>query len=622
MPTLNLNTSDTTFVSSVLPDTNFSTSSVIYSGMDTNFQDTVSYLKFTLTDLSVPSVDSAVLWLAVIIKTGLEPSRIAANRVTSEWNTASVTYNNRPAMEATPSQIDIGSYDLYSTVQIDITPLVNQWLAGTVPNNGLALTQSVDSTVVGFGTNEILYEPFSPKLILNYSETPEQPDSCAYVYNTENQSIPAESPIPFSNNGVLMGIAHNTGSSTITVENSGTYAVWLIVNSQEASQFALFLNDTVIPESNCGAEPDSVNNSGMVIINAAAGDVLTVRNHTSQETVILDNTAGGTQQNVNASILILKIDPDASGNPALEAVNNAQNITELRIAMENPELGLDLTAFHSLETRQQDQVLNELLENRPALGPADLNLQEAPDAAVSWLADPYNIYVKAGSAGGNGSLALPFGTIEEGIAAVNTGGTVHILAGTYPITSKIEIDRNITLSGEPGTLLLLKANLVPLVFYAPARGAGMEGLTITSDIPYAKEFIFSQASGLRFINNTIYGPPQELPMENWVDNRAVLFDTQSTDLVIQNNTLHTLRTGMYFHPKTVGESSNNVVYNTRYGIFVYDAFITFTGNSWEMPGNEYDIVLWHQTTKGRPYDDLPALSAANHNAVISDKRNA
>lgn len=238
----------------------------------------------------------------------------------------------------------------------------------TNPNDGLALTNSDGTTVVGFGTNEILYEPFYPVLILTYSETPVTPETYAYIYNTGNQSIAAENSIPFSTNGALLGVFHNAGTGLVTIENAGTYAVWFSVIGQTANQFALFQNDIVVPGSIFGTEGISVNNAGMVMINASAGDVLTVRNHTSAGPVALDNTAGGTQTNVSASIMILRTDPATSPDPTLEAVNAAQNITELRTAIENPALGLDLTAFNALRTTQQDEVLRELLANRPTLG--------------------------------------------------------------------------------------------------------------------------------------------------------------------------------------------------------------------------------------------------------------
>lgn len=620
MPTVILNTSETTFVSSAFPTTNFSTNPVIYAGTDTTFQNTISYLRFTLPSLPVSEVDSAILQLSVIIKTGAAPSPVVVNRVTTPLDTDTVTYSTQPSFTPTTSQISITTEDLLTTVQIDITELVNQWINGTYPNYGIRLTNSDGTTVVGFGTNEILYEPFYPILILTYSETPVSPEAYAYIYNTGNQGIFLETAIGFGTNGALLGISHVNGLGPIIIENAGTYAVWFTVVGQAANQFALFQNNTLVPGSIYGTEGASVNNTGMVIINAAAGDEINVRNHSSAGQLFLDNTAGGTQTNVSASIMILRIGPATSPDPALAAVNTAQTITELRAAIEDPALGLDLTAFNVLETPQQDEVLNDLLANRPILGyPTVSNVQAALDTAVSEVVDPNNIYVQAGQVGGNGSIAHPFGAITTGISVVNPGGTIHVLAGTYPITEQINFyTAGATLSGEPGTILLLQANLIPLL--VTGNGAIVEGLTITSDIPYAREFIQVGAPNVSLINNTVYGPPQALPMDNWVVNRAVVSQVGTTNVLLEGNTFYSLRTGMYINPNTTGEINNNVVYNTKGGFLVDRAFTTFVGNSWGTPANEFDIVLLAGTTMGPPYDNLAALSAANNDATISDQR--
>jgi hypothetical protein len=61
-------------------------------------------------------------------------------------------------------------------------------------------------------------------------------------------------------------------------------------------------------------------------------------------------------------------------------------------------------------------------------------------------ADPNNIFVDAAaSAGGNGSSQFPFQTINDGMAAVNAGGTVHVAAGNYNET--LYIDKAMTLAG-------------------------------------------------------------------------------------------------------------------------------------------------------------------------------
>ena len=358
----------------------------------------------------------------------------------------------------------------------------------------------------------------------------------------------------------------------------------------------------------------------MVIINAAAGDQITLRNHTSTGPVNLDNTAGGTGTGVSASIMILRIGAPVTTDPQLDAVNNAQDVTQMRAAITDPDLGLNLDGFNSLSTIAQDMVLDSLLVNRPDLGyPTVTSLQEALDMAVNEVVDPENIRVKAGSVGGNGSIAQPFGSISDGIAAVVPGGTVHIGAGTYDITTQINLNKaGVTLLGEPGAELILKEDIIPLLI--TGSNAAVQGLTMTSDVPYPKEFIQIGAPNVRLIGNTIYGPEQPPPMENWVVNRAVVSQVNTQNVLLEENTFYSLRTGMYINPDTTGAINGNVVYNTKGGFLVDRAFTTFEGNSWGTPPNEFDIVLLEGTTTGPPYDNLAQLSADNNNATISDQR--
>lgn len=307
-------------------------------------------------------------------------------------------------------------------------------------------------------------------------------------------------------------------------------------------------------------------------------------------------------------------------NPALVAVNAAETIMEMREAITDPLLGLDLTAFNALPTPEQDEVLQGLIDNRPVLGyPTVSSVQEALNNEINQVVDPNNIYVKAGSIGGNGSRAKPFGTIPEGITAVNVGGTVHILEGTYLLTSQININKmGITLLGENNPVLLLQAAVIPLLI--SANGVMVNGLTITSDVPYAREFIQVGGNNVSLLNNTIFGPPQPLPMAGWVVNRAVVSQNGVSNILLQGNTFYSLRTGMYINPNTTGAINYNIVYNTKGGFLVDRAFTTFNGNSWGVPPNEFDIVLLAGTTMGPPYNNIPALQAANNNATVSDQR--
>jgi hypothetical protein len=128
-----------------------------------------------------------------------------------------------------------------------------------------------------------------------------------YVYNTSVQLVPIESAITFDSNGVIIGVTHTPGTSSINLNSSGDYAVWFIVEGVGANQFTLYQNDEPITASTYGSGNTNQPNPGMVIITATNGDVLTVRNHSSTTSVDLQTLSGGTQTIVNASILIEKI---------------------------------------------------------------------------------------------------------------------------------------------------------------------------------------------------------------------------------------------------------------------------------------------------------------------------
>ncbi|WP_252891483.1 DNRLRE domain-containing protein [Thermoclostridium stercorarium] len=203
MPTVTVGIPDTTFLSSAQPEQNFSFYPLMYVGNDPVFQECIALMEIELPVLPVTSVDSAVLQLSVIVKTGTDPSPIVVNRVTDPFDAQTVTYNTRPGFVATGTQIDISTSDLYTVVNIDVTELVNQWLDGTFENHGIALTNADGVTLVQFGTNNIVYEPYFPRLVITYSDTPVPPvdNPYGYVYNNGDQTIPVEGSIPFSHNG-------------------------------------------------------------------------------------------------------------------------------------------------------------------------------------------------------------------------------------------------------------------------------------------------------------------------------------------------------------------------------------------------------------------------------------
>ncbi len=117
-----------------------------------------------------------------------------------------------------------------------------------------------------------------------------------------------EADVAFDSNGVLTaGITHAPGSTNIAVVNAGTYKISYSVSGVEPGQFALFRNGAVVLGSTYGSGAGTQQNTGQVIVTAGAGDVLTLRNHSSASAVTLQTLAGGTQTSVNASVAIEKL---------------------------------------------------------------------------------------------------------------------------------------------------------------------------------------------------------------------------------------------------------------------------------------------------------------------------
>src|SRR5699024_5053895 len=69
---------------------------------------------------------------------------------------------------------------------------------------------------------------------------------------------------------------------------------------------------------------------------------------------------------------------------ALDAVNEADDAEEMQEALNNDDLGLDLSEFDELTEAEQAEVANQMLENRPGDGFTDANaVKEALEEAIS-----------------------------------------------------------------------------------------------------------------------------------------------------------------------------------------------------------------------------------------------
>jgi hypothetical protein len=121
------------------------------------------------------------------------------------------------------------------------------------------------------------------------------------------ETIPIDGIVSFDTNGAMKGLTHVPGQPDIDVTSTGTYAISFSVSGVEPNQFSLTVNGTVVPGSRYGSGAGTQQNSGELIVNLSAGDTLNLLNDASEAAVSLQTLAGGTQANVNASMLIEQV---------------------------------------------------------------------------------------------------------------------------------------------------------------------------------------------------------------------------------------------------------------------------------------------------------------------------
>jgi len=177
---------------------------------------------------------------------------------------------------------------------------------GATGPQGVAGSQGPQGIIGPQGSQGII-GPQGPQGVIG-PQGPAGSSQYGYVYNQSAQVVAIESDVTFSTNGILTGgITHAAGNATIGITNAGDYKVTFSVTGVEPSQFALFVNGVPVTGAIYGSGAGTQQNNGQVFVTLAAGDILTLRNHSSAAAVTLQTLAGGTQTNVNASIAIEKL---------------------------------------------------------------------------------------------------------------------------------------------------------------------------------------------------------------------------------------------------------------------------------------------------------------------------
>ena len=102
----------------------------------------------------------------------------------------------------------------------------------------------------------------------------------------------------------MQGIQHDPSEEKILVLGDDIFEIIFTVTSSDRNQFAIFVNDVLVPGSIYGTDIARGTNTGMAIMPLVNGDIITIKNFDSQGTVFLNGNVGGSENNTNASITI------------------------------------------------------------------------------------------------------------------------------------------------------------------------------------------------------------------------------------------------------------------------------------------------------------------------------
>ncbi len=124
----------------------------------------------------------------------------------------------------------------------------------------------------------------------------------AYVYSTSTQTVLNGGAILFGSNGQLLNITHTAGSSTLTISNTGIYAVTFsaIVSGLGTDEWAIEINGSAAAGTNYYS---SVQGFGQAILSITGGSTLQIVNVSGASSFV----TGTVNSTVSASVLVVRL---------------------------------------------------------------------------------------------------------------------------------------------------------------------------------------------------------------------------------------------------------------------------------------------------------------------------
>jgi hypothetical protein len=159
-----------TFVSGATPNVNYGPGIALAVGPGTN-----TYIQFNLSGIPANATISKAM-LRLFVDAVTKGGSFDVYEVNNAWTENKLTYNNTPApppaISATGGKpISVTTASLNQFVLVDITPLVQAWLNGSIPNNGVALALTTPAGTFSFDSKESSLTSNGPELEIALTAT-------------------------------------------------------------------------------------------------------------------------------------------------------------------------------------------------------------------------------------------------------------------------------------------------------------------------------------------------------------------------------------------------------------------------------------------------------------------
>ena len=176
-----------------------------------------------------------------------------------------------------------------------------------------------------------LYHYLKKRLLKDKSLMPFGSDAHGSFYSVATQIVNPAQAINFDFNQDALNIDHLPGEGNVYVRKNGVYFIVFIVDTVQACQFAIFVNDVIVPSSIAGKNAGAGQLPIHQLLELRKNDVISCRNFQSAiGAVEVTVNAGGSQPGTNTELVIVKVAPHPCDVPRYPKGRKWQDLSHKR----------------------------------------------------------------------------------------------------------------------------------------------------------------------------------------------------------------------------------------------------------------------------------------------------